>query len=239
MQTPLRYIIDDAIVSLKQTIDDAEISRPTIAFWVINIANRLKALHIDKRDSGAMLTTFPKVPVVTASNSQFHPDGRKYFTLPASIFDFDKDNAIHYIAYESDGGPNCPPRFTQVRFQRTNPASSRRLYWNPYEKPSPSNPYFYRTLDDVVLLGVENIKIKSVEIGVYAAIQQVTNIDEDMPIELPEELIMLLQRQILDLGRFVLNVPEDKRNDGDEIASQGIASGKMVSVQSDNTQQAE
>jgi hypothetical protein len=105
--------------------------------------------------------------------------------------------------------------------------------------PSPSNPYFYRTLDDIVLLGVEKINIKSVEIGVFAAIQQIDKIDEDMPIELPEELIMLLQRQILDLGRFVLNVPEDKRNDGDEIQSQGVSSGKMVSVQSDNTQQAE
>ena len=39
---------------------------------------------------------------------------RKYIEMPGLIFDWDKDEAVDYLAYTSDGGPQCPPRFTKV-----------------------------------------------------------------------------------------------------------------------------
>lgn len=218
MATPLRHIVDDIIVSLKQTIDDREIQPAHVAFWVITLSNRILAQHIDKRDSGAFLTIWTQVPVVEPVSTQQTAivSGRKYSELPASIFDFDKDGGIEYIAYESDGGPGCPPRFTKNRFERTSPAESRLLSWSPYTMPTPSRPYFFRTGNYINYIGIENVNVPNVEIGIYSTIKSVTDIDIDAPFEFPEELIDVLRRQCLDLGRFILLVPSQRQNTGDD-----------------------
>ena len=232
MATTLRYIVYDIIEALKQTGDDREVQPSQVAYWVIALANRIKAQHIEKRDSGAFLTTFTNVPVVNPTTTA--PIGivqnRKYIVLPATIFDFDKDNAIEYMAYVSDGSPGCPPEFTYTTFTRTSPAESRYLYWNPYTKPSPSNPYFYRTEQYLVLLGVEKVSVKGLELGIYMPIKPVNEIDLDAPFEFPEELIQVLQRNVLDLGRFVLMVPQDKSNDGSSGLDASVPTQKIVSV---------
>ena len=171
-RTPLRFLVDDIITALKQTIDDREIQPTQVGMWVITLSNRLLSQHIGKRDSGAFLTIWPQVPVVEPT-STVSPDivaGRKYFTLPSMIFDFDKDGGIEYIAYESDGGPGCPPRFQKQRFERTTPSEALWLNSNPYTKPSPNRPYYFRNKDYIGLIGIENIKVKNVEVGVYSTI---------------------------------------------------------------------
>lgn len=218
MATPLRDIVNDIIVSLKQTIDDREIQPAQVAFWVITLSNRLLAQHIQKRDSGAYLTIWPQVPVYEpmATQQTAIVAGRKHIELPASIFDFDKDGGIEYISYESDGGPGCPPQFTKVVFERTSPAQTRMLIWSPYTKPSPARPYFFRTGDYVDFIGIENVNVPCVEIGIYSTIKPVRDIDLDAPFTFPEELMDLLRRQCLDLGRFILMVPSLRQNIGDD-----------------------
>ncbi len=238
MATTLRYIVYDIIESLKQTGDDREVQPSQVAYWVIVRANRIKAMHIDKRDSGSFLTTFTNVPVVDPSVSQ--PIGvvqhRKHIVLPNTIFDFDRDSGVEYLAYVSDGQPGCPPEFTYTTFHRTTPSESRFLYANPYTKPTPSNPYWYRTEQYLVLLGVEQVNLKGLELGVYMPVPPVNEIDLDAPFAFPEELIQVLQRDVLDLGRLVLMMPQDRSNDGASGLDNPVPTQKIVSVNQEQAQ---
>lgn len=231
--TILRYIIDDIVLDLKQTLDDRLIQRSQIAYWTLLIGNRLKAQHISKRDSGAFLSTFADIPVEEfTSNGKNEIKGRKYIKLPKCIYDYDMDGAIEYMSYyieeEQDG---CPPPFTDVQFSRTSQSSSRRLYGSIYEKPAPDNPYFYRVGDYLYLLGLEKVDVKFIEIGLYASLDPLTEIDIDAPFDFPDELIAILKRQVVDLGRFSLLIPKERVNDGDDDSKSGaVPTNKIVSV---------
>lgn len=237
--TSLRLIIYDPLETLKQTVKDRDIQPSQVAYWAVVLMNRLKAQHIEKRDSGAFLTVFTNIPVTypTVMQDQDIVAGRPYFELPGAIFDFNRDGGIDYIAYTSDGGKGCPPEFTYVRFQRTTPGESRHLYMDPYLKPSPENPYFYRARSIVTLLGVEKINVSSLEIGLYMPIEQITSIDLDAPIEFPEELVQILQRQILDLARWNLVTPKDRISDGTFDTESQVPMSKVASVNELNTNQ--
>lgn len=242
MATRLRFLIDEIVVDLKQTIDDAEINPVAIGFWIITLSNQILAQHIGKRDSGAFMTTWTNVPVIepTTTTNTGIVAYRKYVVLPASIFDFHKDAGIEYIAYVSDGGPGCPPEFEFVKFERTTPAAAQHLTWSPYTKPSPKRPYYYRTGNYIPLLGIEEISVTGVEMGIYSTIKPINEIDIDAPFEFPEELMAVLRRQLLDLGRFILMVPGDNRTnvgadmttDNTEAPSQKIASVNQIPSES-------
>ncbi len=233
--TTLRHIIDDIVLDLNQTFDDAEIKRTQIAYWVTMIANRLKSQHIGKRDSGAFLSTFAGIPVETF-NSIDNPNkipGRKYIELPKTIYDYDMDGGIEFIAYyeQEEDCEEDRPLFTRVQFTRTSQAESRRLYYSKYEEPSPKNPYFYRVHEYIYLLGIECSPVKEVEIGIYTAFDPITTIDVDAPFEFPEELIAILKRQVLDLGRFALLIPKERINDGEgDLSNNEVPTQKLTSV---------
>lgn len=232
--TPLRHIVDDIEVDLKQTLDDRTITKPQIAYYVLLIANRLKAQHIEKRDSGAFLSTYVDIPIVTETTSE-NPNkvkNRKHFLLPKCIYDYNEDRGIDYISYSVD--EDCEldvPRFTKIKFNRTTPSKSEILYYNGYTEPNPSNPYFYRIGDYIYLLGVEKVDVKKVEIGIYTTFDPVTTIKLDDPFDFPEELLAILKRQVLDLGRFSLLLPQERINDGDDsIQNTEVPTQKLVSV---------
>lgn len=231
--TTLRLIIYDPLETLKQTVKDRDIQPVQMAYWAIVLMNRLKAQHIEKRDSGMFLTTYTNIPVVVPTTTEEIAivKNRKYVELPTKTFDFDKDGGVEYVAYVSDGQAGCPPEFTYVRFHRTTPSAAWHLYGDPYTAPSPSNPYFYITEKYMVLLGVEKIHIEGIEAGMYLPIQQVTgDIDLDAPVDFPEELIQILQRQLLDLGRWNLVVPSDRKSDGDFDTDSAVPMNKIASV---------
>lgn len=229
MATTLRYLIYDALEALKQNLDDRSIQPAQVAFWTVNIANRLKAQHIEKRDSLAFMTPFV-LPVISPGPGQGPYANRKYFNLPAVIFDFDLDKGIDYITYASTGNPGCPPNLLGTRFTRARPADLATYDRINYTKPSPTHPYFYRTTEHTVLVGVETIAINYVEAGLFTAIPSVNDINIDDPFPFPEELNAVLIRQLLDLGRFAVMMPADKTNDGaSELPAQPFQ-GKMTSV---------
>ena len=240
MSVTVRTIADDILVSLRQTFDDKKIQHSQVAYWIIVMANRLKSQHIAKRDSGAFLSTFTEVPVILPAVNQNKNivRGRKHFILPSTIYDFNNDRGIDYIAYESDGSPGCPPKFTKITFSRTTPKKSRVRYMSAYEKPSPKEPYFYRIGDFIYFLGVEQVYVPTVEIGIYMTIDPVTTIDIDAPFDFPDELVSQLKMEVLNLGRFSLLVPEERRNDG-ASSDQAAPTQKLVSVNQNQQQQPE
>lgn len=226
----LRIHIDETLTVIKQTFDDRNVSRAQCAYMYIVCANQLKGQHIAKRSSGAFLTAFKAIPVQVI-------DGRKTIELPGLIFDYDKDEGVDYLAYMSNGDPHCPPRFTKVMFERTTPSQSSWLYLNKYTEPSASNPFFYREMNNLVLLGLEKVPIKYLELGAYMTIDPLTEIDIDAPFEFPQELLYTLKRMVLDLVRFNFAFPsKNGENTGDDDAAQANVP-KVISVNEQGGQQ--
>jgi len=232
--TKLRYIVDDIAVDLRQVLDDKIVQDAQIAHWVILVGNRLRAQHIGKRDSGAFLHIFDNIKVNTVAQSSLPNEikNRKFITLPECIYDYDKDGGVEYISYSlEEDMPGCPPPFTNTTFDRTTPSKTERLYYSKYESPNPSRPYFYRAGNYIYFLGIECVDIKSVEIGIYSTLNPVDKVDLDEPFDFPEELLIVLKRQVLDLGRWALMIPQEKINDGNDDTKPGsVPTNKLVSV---------
>lgn len=235
----LRHIIDDISETLKQTYDDKIIQRSQIAYWILLVSNTLKGQHIQKRSSGAFLSTFTNIPLLTSNTSVDRNlvKDRKYFILPETIYDFDNDGAIDYMCYVSDGGPSCPPQFTRQTFNRTTQKTAERLYYSRYERPSPKNPFFYRTGNYIYTLGLERVDVKFLEIGIYTALDPLVKIDIDQPFDFPDELMTQLRRNVIDLAKYSYIFPQERVNDGaDTAAEKQLNVPKTVSV-TDNQQQ--
>jgi hypothetical protein len=218
-----RNIVYDSWTNLKQNFDDADISLAQVKYWVGVAANRLLMQHIEKRDSGAFKTRYESVPIQIESGT-----GYKYIELPKNIIDFNRDGGVDYMSYvpiDSD----CTPPFTWVMFQRTSASAVRILYYTEEETPSPDNPYFYRIGNNLYLLGLECVDVLDLELCVYQTIDpSECNFDDEM--EFPDELVAILQRYILDIGRFVLSVPKGSVvNDGNNNTAE-VPSQKLMSV---------
>jgi hypothetical protein len=151
--------------------------------------------------------------------------------LPAKIFDFPDDKGIDYISYDYTIGDKYPA-FTSVTFTRTTHAKSRRLYWTEEEKPAPDNPYFLFDKDKVYLLGIEKIDIRNVEVCLYTSFDTDLNgIDLDSEFDFPVELLPVLQKYLLDIGRFGLLMPREIENDGASEMEGKVPTQKIIPVQ--------
>lgn len=212
-----RYIAYDILETFKQTHSEAEIGLTQVVYWMMVHADRLKKLHMDKIDSGAFITAFDITPLVDPDN------GRNYFELPTNIYDYNQDKGINYLTYEPRIDDD-DPTFTSVIFTRTTIQESRRLYYREDEKPSPSNPYFYRINDRIYLLGVERIDVPGLEVGLLTTFDPTSvDIDLDEVFEFPQDLIPALKREIMSMGVFVLQLPKDTKLDGSEESGIGKA----------------
>ena len=212
----------DILTNLKQSFADKDITLNQVYYWLKIYGDRLLSQHIQKHDTQAYLQVFNQVPVLTEV-----PTGRKYIELPVSILDFDQDKGVDFISYDYTVETNP---FTHVTFTRTTMSESKRLYWTSEEEPKPDNAYWYRANNPkIYLLGIECINVKFVELGLIVSMSEIP-CDLSQPIPLPTELISVLQRQVLDLGRFVLQMPVDRINDGDYDALGKVPNTKLVSV---------
>lgn len=228
----LRFVLYDILGDFKQLYDDADISPFKMLYWILIHADRLRLQHLQKSDSGAFLQRFDDIPVMVNPTT-----GRNYFTLPAGIYDMPNDASIRYITYNPTVDPQIPV-FGSVVFTRTTPARARRLYFRDDERPSPSNPYFYRESSDIVLLGVEEINIVTVEAGLICNLNPADlDVDIDLPFDFPQDLLPVLKRQVLDMGRFALMLPKDLQNDGTGMSGKDVPTNKLISVNDINTQQ--
>jgi hypothetical protein len=215
-----RYVVYDLQKSFNAAFDDADFTFNQILYWVQVIANRLRVQHNAATNSDLYTSTFSSIPVQTDSK------GRKYIDLPIQIMDLPDNSGIIYITYNVETCKCSGPTFAQVWFQATTVGRVQHLYLDEYTKPSTSNPYFYRIGDRVdgvkvnriYFVGLECINIEDVEIAIKASLDPslVCNIDDEIP--LPDELIQDLMMQVLQLGRFVLLMPSEVTNDGEDTS---------------------
>lgn len=207
MSTTYRLIEYDIKMICKQQFPDAEFTGNSILFWILTFENFVKYRHLQTTETGAYLYEFEDVPVVN--------DGeRNYFTLPASIYDLNYEKGINYISYnESD---------VIVRFQQTEANRVHTLYWNPYTKPSSTNPYFYRVNTNVYLLGLP-LSAPTVQVGLYSAVETRPDyVNIDSVVTMNEEQITAVRQMVLELGRFALLTPKDRIESGTDDKQENL-----------------
>ena len=234
--TTIRKITSDLHKSLRQTFDDADISFGQVAHWVQFFVNKFQSLKIQTFDSGLYLSIYTNIPILTATTST-NPNlinGRKYISLPSATHDLDNDGGIKYISY-TDFDDSCHPSFAGVRFTRTSTTKAKRLYYNPYEKPSPSNPYYYRVRDYVYLLGIENISVRYLELGLYTIFDPFSETSLDVPLYLDEGLLADVYKNVFELGRFVMLIPSEVINEGaDSSNPQTSLKQRVIGINSES-----
>jgi hypothetical protein len=219
-----RYVAKDIQTSLNKSFDDADIRLTQILYWIQVIANRIRLEQSEATESGLFVSTFSPVTV------NIDDKGRPYIDLPASIMDLPNEKGIVYITYNHETECCCAgSTFAQVFFQPTFVSHVHRLYGDEYEKPTPQNPYFYRIGDKVngvdvnrvYLVGIECINVKDVEIAIKCSLDPSQVCDLDDQIAIPDERIEELMKSVLDLGRFVMLMPQERVNQGaDETSMQ-------------------
>lgn len=216
-----RFVVYDIEKSFKKTFDDADISIIQILYWVQVVVNNLRAQYYKQNKQDSYVSTFYPVEVKVDDKN------RKYIDLPTQILALQNDAGIRYITYNMDSCCCGGDPLHQVVFDRTTVSELRSIYGDPYTTPKPENPYFYRIADKIngvsvnriYLLGIECINVSDVEIGILASQNptNVCNLDDEIP--LPDELVYDLISEVLKLGRFVMMIPAERINDGDDSSS--------------------
>lgn len=234
-----RYVIYDIEKSLKKTFDDADITLNQILYWVMVVANKIRAQHDGIVKSDLFTSTFSEVLVKTDSH------GRKYIDLPTQVIDLPNNAGIVYITYNIETNCCSGPAFAQTFFEPVNVGEVQHLYLDEYTKPKSDRPYFYRIGDKVngtdvnrvYLLGLECIDVKDLEIAIKSSLnpKQLCNLDDEIPV--PDELIQNLITEVLQLGRFVMMIPEERENTGEDEAEMSNYRSPKVPQSQDYTNQ--
>jgi hypothetical protein len=213
-----RYVVYDLQKNFNASFDDADFTFNQILYWVQVFANKLRVQQDRVTNSDLFTSTFSSVPVMVDSK------GRPYIDLPTQVMDLPNNSGIVYITYNEETCKCSGPMFSQVWFQPIEIGKIQNLYLDEYTKPSVKNPYFYRVGDKVdgvnvnriYLLGTECITVDDVEIAIKSSLDPsaVCNIDDNIP--LPDEMIADLMMQVLQLGRFIMLMPSENLNDGQD-----------------------
>jgi len=161
--------------------------------------------------------------------------------------DLPNNAGIVYITYNEDTCNCSGPAFAQVWFQGTSVGNVQHLYLDAYTKPSSKNPYYYRIghkvdgsgVNRLYLLGIECAPVTSVEIAVKCSLdpKKLCSIDEDIP--LPDEMIQELVMQVLQLGRFIMLMPKEVTNEGEDEAELNAQMYANRSINPPQVQQAQ
>jgi hypothetical protein len=238
-----RYVIYDLDKSFNAAFDDADFTLNQIMYWVMVVANRMRLQQTIATNTDLFTSTFNNVPVLTDTK------GRKYIDLPAQIMDLPNNSGVIYITYNEETCHCEGPSFAQVWFQGVNLGSVQHLYLDEYTKPSAKNPYFYRIGDHIdgvkvnriYLLGLECVDVIDLEIAIKATLdpKQVCSLDDEIP--LPDEMIQDLMMQVLQLGRFVMLMPKENINDGEDGAELNtqMYANRSINLPETTQQQAE
>lgn len=213
-----RYVVYDLQKSFNAAFDDADFTFNQILYWVMVVANRMRLQQNSVTNSDLFTSTFSHVPVQTDAN------GMKYIDLPVQIMDLPNNAGIVTLTYNIDTCKCSGPTFAQVWFQPIGMGAVQHLYLDEYTKPSSKNPYFYRIghqvdgvgVNRLYLIGIECIDVLDVMIALKATLdpKSVCNLDDQMPF--PDEMVQDLMMQVLQLGRFVMLMPNENLNDGQD-----------------------
>jgi hypothetical protein len=240
MYSTIRNLVSSVDLQLKQTSSESTIPLTQIYLWATYFINKYMSFKYQTTESGSYLSIFPSVSVIK-SNSNVVPNiiaGEKYSILPRNIYDFPDDRGIDYITYSRSEYPDNVDLGYIGTFMRTSPSKAKRLYYSKYEKPSPANPYFYIHGNYVGYLGIKDLNISTVEMGLITTFDpfQDHDIDDNLPIlyDFGDEI----HKDMFEMGRFALLVPEDRIQDAaSNINPEQVPQARAVSVNKQQTNQ--
>jgi len=205
-----RFLQASIIKTLKENFDDASITPNQVLLWLQFYANRIKAQHIKKTDtSGAFVTIIENIAVEQDVLS-------KFVTLPKTIFDLDWDGGVEALYYIPENCANQPIPFSRVKM-----GEAWRVYLSKLERPEPANPIFYRAHKKLRLLGVENVNIANLILGVYDTIDFFNDLkDLDAEVDIGEEHMDIVMRGVIELAQFGQLVKPDLANEGADVSAE-------------------
>lgn len=204
-----RYAVADIKNSLKIAFKDAEISTQNVVFWIRTCENIIRQRHLKVEPTGSYLSEYYGPNAIAVQTDTI----KKWITLPTAIYDMMNEKGVDYIAMNLPGIPFGK----QIRFTQTDAQIIDQLYLNKYEIPSPANPYFYRVGSNIFLLGIERVTAVNVNVGLYGSLDpRPVLLDPDTPMGINEEQYPALKDMVLNLGRFVLVVPSNRMEVGDD-----------------------
>lgn len=210
-----RYAAADLKLSLKSIIKDSEIGTSQIIFWIRTCENFIRQRTLKVTATGSFLSEYYGVNAIPVQTDNI----KKWITLPTGIYDLEYEKAIDYISYNQPGTPFGK----QVRFQQTDVNIIDQLWYSPYEKPSPSNPYFYRVGNNIFLLGIEGVSVVNVNAGLYGSLDpRPIFLNPYSPLQINDEQFPALKEMVLNLGRFVLVVPSNRTEQGDDVRNESL-----------------
>ena len=201
-----RPIVDDIQSALKQIIDDADITPAQIVYWMHVGGDRLKPQHLSKSRDNIYVSPFVCDVIKDGID--------KYSVMPSPIYDLANDGGVSYVTYTRDFAVGNRNPMHSIPVTMTRIESARRLYYRDEERPSATNPYAYLLNNRIYFLGVENIPITQVQLGIFTTFDPITSVNLDSEFRFPAHLLPILKQEILNMGRMVLMTPENLRNDG-------------------------
>lgn len=215
-----RHVVYDIHKTLKKNFDDADITLNQVLYWVMVVANKIRVQHNEIVNADMFTSTFAPVAI------NIDNKGRKYIDLPAPIMSLPNNAGIVYISYNIETNCCTGPAFAQTFFEPVNVSEVQHLYLDKYTTPSAKSPYFYRVGDKVdgvdvsrlYLLGLECVAATDLEVALKASLdpKKLCSLDDELSV--PDELIQVLTTEVLQLGRFVMMMPEERQNSGEDEA---------------------
>jgi hypothetical protein len=213
-----RYVVYDLQKSFNASFDDADFTFSQILYWVMLTANKMRVQQNLATNSDLFTSTFNNVTVAEDDK------GRKYIDIPVQIMDLPNNAGVVYLTYNEETCKCEGPVFAQRFFQGTTLGQVHHIYMDEYTKPSAHNPYYYRVghkvdgsnVNRIYLLGVDCVPVESLEIAIKASLDPRFLCDLDEQIPLPDEMIFDLTSQVLQLGRFIMMMPSERINTGED-----------------------
>lgn len=196
------------VTGLKQTFPDRDFGLFECLYHVQLAANTIINQILDKHgSSGRFMSTYTDLPVLYDNKLNL-----PYFVIPQQVYDMSMEGGLTQLWYNIVVDDTCdPPIWTQQQFQPTHFDTMHKLYLNEYTKPKSTNPYFFRVTDNIYLVGVSKIACKTVNTVVYATLDPKDVADLDQEIPLPDEYVEQLYYKVFSLGRFIANVPDERK----------------------------
>ncbi len=217
-------LVDDALLAMGFNADDAIMHRAAGMANLAMIIDRIKRQRLEKElmsGQGSRGATDVMTTYIVPIEQETYLNGRNYFDLPSNVYDIRLNGGLEYVTYGNRS--NCDKALVGRRFTLASPGEMDMLDGAALQKPSPANPYYYRarlnngteTFTDRVWLAGPGPTVESLEVGLYLTMGDIEDIDPLAEVDLPADMVYLVKRAMLDLGRWCLLIPQQRtKNDG-------------------------
>lgn len=231
-------IADEIAVALGMIHDDSRMNRIALAYNVKIAIDKVRdqiitksiSLGGDQRQAADMLEVFTVTPAWHPADATINWDYH-FFDLPRALYSLPGDGGLNWVRYNRAGLPrNCPPTVASAVFTHTTLGALSGLYGSTYQSPKNTRPYVARDKDRVYLFGVDP-QVRSLLVGLYCTLPDLTEIDPNAEIDIPAEYLLTVKKMVIDACRFSLLVPERLKNDGRDLEpNQQIRTERLSSI---------